>query len=59
MTIHLPEDLAGSIRAEVLSGHFASEEDMVAVAVRVYLRREHTQAPPAAKSLTQPAPRRP
>ena len=26
MTIHLPEDLAGSIRAEVLSGRFASAE---------------------------------
>jgi len=29
MTIHLPEDLERSIRAEVLSGHFASEDDLV------------------------------
>jgi Arc/MetJ-type ribon-helix-helix transcriptional regulator len=47
MTIHLPEDLAGSIRAEVLSGHFASEDDMVAAAVRDYLRRQQQVSPPA------------
>src|SRR5207245_473292 len=44
MTIHLPEDLANSILAEVLSGHFATEDDMVAAAVRDYLRRKHGQA---------------
>jgi Arc/MetJ-type ribon-helix-helix transcriptional regulator len=38
MTIHLPKDLESSIRAEVLSGHFASEEDLVTEAVREYLR---------------------
>jgi Arc/MetJ-type ribon-helix-helix transcriptional regulator len=38
MTIHLPPELESSIRAEVLSGHFASEDDMVAAAVRDYLR---------------------
>ena len=53
MTIHLPEDLAGSIRAEVLSGHFASEDDMVAAAVRDYLRRkqEHTSPETALGSI--------
>jgi Arc/MetJ-type ribon-helix-helix transcriptional regulator len=44
MTIHLPEDLAGSIRAEVLSGQFASEDEVVAAAVRDYLRRKHEHA---------------
>jgi Arc/MetJ-type ribon-helix-helix transcriptional regulator len=47
MTIHLPDDLARSIRAEVLSGHFSSEDEMVAAAVRDYLRRRHGQASPA------------
>jgi Arc/MetJ-type ribon-helix-helix transcriptional regulator len=45
MTIHLPEDLAGPIRAEVLSGHFASADDLVATAVRDYLRRKPEKAP--------------
>jgi len=43
MTIHLPEDLANSIRTEVLRGHFASEDEVVAAAVRDYLRRKHGQ----------------
>ena len=38
MTIQLPEDLQRSIRAEVLSGHFVSEEALVTEAVREYLR---------------------
>jgi Arc/MetJ-type ribon-helix-helix transcriptional regulator len=46
MTIHLPEDLASSIRAEVLGGGFDSEDDLVAAAVREYLRRRHEQARP-------------
>jgi len=37
MTITLPKDLEGSVRAEVLSGRFASESDLVAEAVRAYL----------------------
>ena len=45
MTIHLPEDLAGPIRAEVLSGQFASAADLVAAAVRDYLRRDQEKAP--------------
>jgi Arc/MetJ-type ribon-helix-helix transcriptional regulator len=45
MTIHLPEDLESSIRAEVLSGHFASVDDAITEAVRSFLQRRHqTQA---------------
>ena len=45
MTINLPKDLESSIRAEVLSGHFASEDDMVAELVRAYLsQRKQGQA---------------
>jgi Arc/MetJ-type ribon-helix-helix transcriptional regulator len=39
ITIQLPSDLEDSIRAEVLSGRFASEEELVASAVRDYLRQ--------------------
>jgi Arc/MetJ-type ribon-helix-helix transcriptional regulator len=39
MTIHLPEELASSIRPLVLSGRFTSEDDIVAEALREYLRR--------------------
>ena len=42
MTIHLPDDLEHFLRAEVLSGHFASEEDAIAEAVRL-LRRQLSQ----------------
>jgi Arc/MetJ-type ribon-helix-helix transcriptional regulator len=38
MTIHLPEDLERDIRAEVLSGHFASADDLIGEAVRSFLR---------------------
>jgi serine/threonine protein kinase HipA of HipAB toxin-antitoxin module len=44
MTIHLPEDLERSMRAEVHSGHFASVDDLVAQAVRSLLRQP--KAPP-------------
>jgi Arc/MetJ-type ribon-helix-helix transcriptional regulator len=44
MTIRLPEDLESSIRAEVLKGPFASEDEMVATAVRDYLRRKHGES---------------
>ena len=43
MTIRLPEDLENSIRTEVLNGHFASEDEVVAATVRDYLRRIHEQ----------------
>jgi Arc/MetJ-type ribon-helix-helix transcriptional regulator len=45
MTIHLPEELESSIRAEVLSGHFASLDDAMAEAARLLLRQiKHEQA---------------
>jgi Arc/MetJ-type ribon-helix-helix transcriptional regulator len=47
MTIHFPEDLESSIRAAVHSGRFASEDDMVATAVREFLRRSLAEASPA------------
>ena len=51
MTIKLPKDLESSIREEVLSGHFASEDEMVAEVLRAYLsQRKQGQAvagPPA------------
>ncbi len=40
MTINLPKDLESSVRAEVLGGHFASEDDLVAAAVRAFLRQK-------------------
>ena len=46
MTIHLPEDLANSIRTEVLTGHFASEDEMVAAVVQDYLRQRQERTPP-------------
>ncbi len=42
MTIHLPEDLRRSISAEILNGHFASIDDLVAQAVRSFLRQSST-----------------
>jgi Arc/MetJ-type ribon-helix-helix transcriptional regulator len=50
VTIKLPDDLERFIRAEVHSGHFASESDAIAEAVRL-LRRQLTQA-----AATPPAP---
>ena len=43
MTIELPADLIESVRAEVQSGRYASEVDLVAEAVRVYLARQGVQ----------------
>ncbi len=37
MTVRLPEELEHSIRAEVLNGHFASADELVAQAVRSFL----------------------
>jgi Arc/MetJ-type ribon-helix-helix transcriptional regulator len=58
MTIHLPDDLANSIQAELLKGHFVSEDELVAAAVRDYLRRQHGQARSTgnAASAGQPTP---
>jgi Arc/MetJ-type ribon-helix-helix transcriptional regulator len=49
VNIHLPDDLANSIRAEVLSGHFSSEDEMVAAVLRDYLHRKCPQAPTEAR----------
>ena len=40
MIIHLPEDVESSISAAVHSGHFASAEELVAQAVRSFLRQQ-------------------
>ena len=45
MTIHLPEDLESSVRAEVLSGHFPSEDALITEAVRLLLRERMNQQP--------------
>ena len=39
MTIHLPADLESSISAAVHGGHFASADELVAEAVRSFLRQ--------------------
>lgn len=43
MTIHLPEDLEKSIRAEVSSGHFPSVDDAVAAALRAFLDQRNLE----------------
>jgi Arc/MetJ-type ribon-helix-helix transcriptional regulator len=43
MTIHLPEELENKVRDEVMSGHFASEDALVAEAVRLLLRERMNQ----------------
>jgi Arc/MetJ-type ribon-helix-helix transcriptional regulator len=44
MTIHLPQELEGSIRSIVQGGRYASEDDFVAEAVRSFLRQQTTPA---------------
>src|SRR5579871_156834 len=44
MTIHLPEDLERFVKAEVLSGHFESEDDAIAQAVRLLRQQRQNQA---------------
>ncbi len=51
MTIHLPKDLEMSIRAGVQSGHFATEDEFVATAVRAYLRQHSDHAPASASEM--------
>jgi putative addiction module CopG family antidote len=46
MTINLPDDLERFIQAEVHSGHFASQEDAVAAAVRLLRRQLEQMARP-------------
>ncbi len=43
MNIHLPDELENSIRPLVLSGQFASEDDLVAEAVREFLRQRQPE----------------
>jgi Arc/MetJ-type ribon-helix-helix transcriptional regulator len=57
MTIHLPEDLESSVRAEVDRGRFASVDEAVAEAVRTYFRpaevevSDQAEAQPARKPI--------
>ncbi len=51
MTIHLPEDLEESIRSEVLSERYTSEDAMVAEVLREHFRR---QLPPPSAWLDEP-----
>jgi hypothetical protein len=53
MTIQLPDDLTSSIRSAVLSGQFASPEDVVA-AVRNFLRRQQELARPSGDATADP-----
>jgi Arc/MetJ-type ribon-helix-helix transcriptional regulator len=43
MTINLPKDVESSINAEVLSGHFASVDDAITAAWRVFLRQQRQE----------------
>ena len=45
MTIQLPKDVERSINAEVLSGHFASPDDALAEAWRVFLQQRTPEQP--------------
>ncbi len=47
MTIHLPQNLENSLRAEVSSGHFASLDYAMAEAVRLLLREHKDRQPEA------------
>ena len=44
MTIHLPKDLESYIRSKVQSGRYASEEEVVAEALRQLQREDATSA---------------
>src|SRR3954447_14653584 len=46
MTVNLPDDLLSLVRAEVRSGRFASEKQMIAAAIRDYLNRHGQQTQP-------------
>ncbi|MBV9124115.1 MAG: hypothetical protein JO112_12215 [Planctomycetes bacterium] len=53
MTINLPEDLERFLRAEVQLGHFASEDEAIAAAVRLLRCQGSQQAGPT--PATEPA----
>ncbi len=61
MTIDLPNDLEGPIHAELRRGRFASASEVVAEAVRHYLRPDAPEAatPPAAKGESDATPHKP
>ena len=50
MMIHLPKDVESSINEAVLSGHFASADDLVAEIVRDYFRQRRQEQPAATPS---------
>ena len=52
MTIQLPEDLARYVQNEVISGHFASEQEAITEAVRL-LRQRQQQTAVQGKPLTE------
>ena len=52
MTIHLPPDLMESVRAAVQSGRYASEEALVAEALRAHL---HTANPSGTEPVEAPS----
>ena len=56
MTIHLSDDVQGSINAAVRSGQFASAEEMVAELVREYARRVRQGVSQADESDATPDP---
>ncbi len=43
MTINLPNELASSLRTEVLNGRFATEDDAVTEILRDYFRRKDSE----------------
>jgi Arc/MetJ-type ribon-helix-helix transcriptional regulator len=53
MTIQLPEDLARYVQNEVLSGHFASEQDAITEAVRLLRQRKQETAVQEVKPVTE------
>ncbi len=60
MYFNLSDDLESVVRAAVLRGDFASEDEMVAAILRDYLRRQQSQTPQDAvtvsNSVSAPAP---
>jgi Arc/MetJ-type ribon-helix-helix transcriptional regulator len=52
MTIHLPNELESSIRAEVAMGHFASVDDAMAEAARLLLQQRRQEVA-ATRPLTE------
>ncbi len=55
MTIHLPDDLESKVRAAVVHGDFASEDDMVATVLRDYLQRQQQQTSPQSPADSRPS----